>query len=160
MTADALLGLLVMAFSAALYYLARDIPQPPLVPIGPDIYPRVVVAIFFLLGAALLLTGLRQIRRTAEPEEVPARAAPGLLARYRLVIPSFLATSLYVLLIPLLGFHPATFLFLLALQVLLGPRRPRDLATYGAVAVGSLGVLYLVFEVYLRIFFPRGTLFQ
>jgi len=150
LTRDGIGGLACLAGSLVLLWSSRDIPQPALVPIGPAFYPRIVLGITAVLGAALLAADLRRRRPASAP------AAP---VRYRLVLLTFLVFTLYVFVLPLLGYRLSTFLFMAGLQATLDPpRRARDWAVVGAVALVSMLLTYHLFERYLSVLLPRGRL--
>ena len=146
---DAIAGLAVAAASLFLFWLTLGLERNPLVPIGPGFYPRLVLGVTAILGLALLVKDL--LRR----ERVAPRVAP---LNYRLVALLFGAFGLYVLLLPLLGFRVATFLFVLGATFLLEPPRRAGLWVRGAVlAVVATVATYYVFERYLAVLLPRGS---
>ena len=53
MTRDGVAGLICLALSIGMLVLTRGLPQSPFVPIGPDFYPRIVLAIMAALSALL-----------------------------------------------------------------------------------------------------------
>lgn len=146
---DGLTGLTAAAVSLFLFWLTLGLERNPLVPIGPGFYPRLVLGITAVLGAALLAQDLLRGRRAA--------AAPRAL-NYRLVALTFAAFALYVVLLPLLGFRVATFLFVLGTTFLLEPPRRAGLWVRGlALSAITTPVTYYVFEYYLAVLLPRGT---
>lgn len=145
---DGVAGLVCLAGSLVLLWASREIPAPPLVPIGPGFYPRLVLWATAAMSALLVVSDLVSRRRAA--------AAP---ASYRLVVLAFAVFTGYAFLLPVLGFRVATFLFVAVLQVgLEWPARGRGWARVGAVAFLSTLVTYLVFESYLYVLLPRGRL--
>jgi putative tricarboxylic transport membrane protein len=142
---DGLAGLAGLVGSLLLLWASRGLPQPTLVPIGPAFYPRILLGITAVLSAALILTDLLGPRRVA--------VAP---AHYRLVILAFLIFTGYVVLLPIVGYRAATFLFVGLLQVALEPPHGRWWALVVAVALGTTLVTYYVFEGYLTVLLPRG----
>jgi len=146
---DGWAGLVVAAASLVLFWLTLGLERNPLVPIGPGFYPRLVLGLSAALGAALLVRDLLLRSR-------PARAPSGL--NYRLVALLFGAFAVYALLLPLLGFRVATFLFVLGASFLLEPPRRAGLWARGvALAAITMGVTFYVFEQYLAVLLPRGT---
>ena len=149
LTRDGLGGLACLAGSLVLLWSSREIPQPALVPIGPAFYPRIVLGVTATLSAALLIVDL--FRRTPP--------APVTRVSYRLVLLTFVVFTLYVVMLPLLGYRLSTLLFVAGLQATLDPPRgPRDWALVGAVALISTLVTYYLFERYLSVLLPRGRL--
>jgi putative tricarboxylic transport membrane protein len=150
LTRDGVGGLACLAGSLVLLWSSRDIPQPALVPIGPAFYPRIVLGVTAALSAALLAADLWRRR---PPPAVPARV------NYRLVLLTFAVFTLYVFVLPLLGYRLSTLLFVAGLQATLDPpRRARDWAVLAAVAGVSTLLTYSVFERYLSVLLPRGRL--
>ncbi|BBK34940.1 hypothetical protein STAQ_00180 [Allostella sp. ATCC 35155] len=149
-TRDMVAGALGLVLGAGLFALTWGLPQSPFVPIGPDFYPRIVLAATMLLGAILVVGELAHRRRPASP---PAGGR-----NYRLVALTFLAFGLYILALPGLGFRIATFVFVAGLQILLDP--PRGAGRWVAVlalAVAASLPVFLIFERWLSILLPRGA---
>ncbi|MGH7326055.1 MAG: tripartite tricarboxylate transporter TctB family protein [Candidatus Rokuibacteriota bacterium] len=143
---DGVAGLVCLAGSLVLLGASYGLPQPALVPIGPGFYPRILFGVMAALSAALVVADLARRHR-------PAPAAP---ARYRLVVLAFVVFAAYVVLLPLLGYRLATFLFVGVTQVALDPPRGRRWWMVLAVALATTVVTYYVFERYLSVLLPRG----
>lgn len=152
---DSAIGLGLLVLCGALTWQAGTIPTPPFVPIGPAFYPRIILGFLAALAVWLILEdALAAPRRTGR---ATPPAAPRL--NYRLVVVCFLVFGGYVIGLSLLGYLLATFLFVLGLGWVMGPREVRELPKLAAVALGTTVVTYLVFEKYLHVFLPRGLLF-
>jgi len=146
---DGATGLVGLAGSVALLLLTRGLPQSSLVPIGPAFYPRILLGVTAALSLALVVTDLW--RRGARPP-VPK-------VSYRLVALTFFVFTLYVFVLPALGYRVATLLFVAVLQATLDPPQSRRAwRIVAAMAVGATVVTYYVFEVYLNVLLPRGRL--
>jgi len=156
---DSAAGLICLALSLFLLYLTRGLPQSALVPIGPDFYPRIVLGITAVLSVLMIVIdalSMRRKRAVTETAAAPQAAAP---KNYRLVVLTFMVFGLYVALLPLLGYRISTFLFVATLQPLL--ERPRSLRAWTIVfiiAAATALVTFVVFEDYLQVLLPRGTL--
>src|SRR5687767_9171047 len=145
---DGIAGLACLAGSLILLWASRALPQPALVPIGPSFYPRILLGITALLSAALVIQDLRS----------PRSPQPRGDAQYRLVVLTFVIFGVYVGLLPILGYRVATFAFVLLLQATLEPPRGRRWLLVLLVALGTTALTYIVFERYLFVLLPRGTL--
>lgn len=152
MRRDAVVGGLLALVSGVLLWQTREIPHPPFVPLGPAFYPRVVLSVFLALSLVLMASGLRS-RATPKGRDWPA-----FLRRYRLILVSFAVFGLYVLAMPILGFLLSTALFTAGMQWVLGRRGLARLPAVLAIAAGTAGATYLVFERYLYVLLPRGLL--
>ncbi len=146
-TRDAVIGLVCLLVSLGLLVMTRGLPQSTLVPIGPAFYPRILFTVSALLSAMLLGSGLRRAERPAS-----ARVS------HTLVLAAFATIIAYVLLLPVLGYRVATFVFVGGLQVVLEPAASRRWVLIGVVALATAVVTYYVFEVYLSVLLPRGRL--
>ena len=146
---DGVAGLVCLGGSLLLWWMARGLPQPALVPIGPGFYPRSLFVVPAALRAALLISDLRRRgRRTAAPA-----------VNYRLVLLAFAIFTGYIFLMPALGYRVATLLFVAVLHATLDPpRTTRGWALVLGGAVVTMLVSYHVFEGYLHVLLPRGSL--
>ena len=146
---DGVAGIVCLAGSLFLLWTSRGLPQPALVPIGPAFYPRILLGVTAALSVVLLITDLW--RRGDRPAAPPVA--------YRLVVLTFVVFTVYVFLLPVLGYRVATLLFVGGLQATLDPpRSARAWALVAAMAVASTVVTYYVFEIYLNVLLPRGRL--
>lgn len=150
MRRDAAVGGLLALLSLFLLWQTREIPTPPLLPLGPAFYPRVVLAVLVVLSLIMVVSGLRAPAAARVPDW---RAW---FARYRPIVAVFALFGLYVLAMPVLGYPLSTVLFVAVMQWLLGRRGWRRLPAVLAVAVGTALVTWVVFERYLFVFLPRG----
>ncbi|MGE0750188.1 MAG: tripartite tricarboxylate transporter TctB family protein [Variibacter sp.] len=153
---DGIAGLVCLAISIWLLVLTRGLPPAVMVPIGPAAYPRIVLGIMALLSAIMIVNDVLASRAAAAAAPVTP-AAPSARPNYPLVLATFVAFGIYVLLLPYLGFRITTFLFVAALQVILDRPRswPRWLLVV-AVAFATTLVCHFVFEDYLSVLLPRG----
>jgi len=149
---DGIAGLACLALSLGMLLLTRGLPESPMVPVGPAFYPRIVLALMVGLSSLLVVLDWRAGRGRR-----PAGAKPAVPPNYRLVVVTFTTFIVYVVLLPLVGFRIATFLFVGGLQALLEPpRSARRWALVLAIAVATSWLTYLSFEQYLSVLLPRG----
>jgi hypothetical protein len=147
---DGWAGLVVLAFCAVLYFLTLGIKGNPLVPIGPEFYPRIVIGVTAALAVLLVIADT-----LARPKAAPVRAAAR--SNYALVTLTFIVFGIYVAALPYLGYRVATFVYVAATAALLA--RPRDARAWAKVlvlAIVTAAVTYFVFERYLTVLLPRG----
>ena len=150
---DGIAGLILLAISLVLLVQSFQLPSLPIVPVGPGFYPAIVLSFMAAASALLVVQDVLQQRVRA-----PADASAAPPRNYRLVVIAFAVVAGYVVLLPLIGFRLATFLFVATLQAALGrPRTTRDWAVLAAIAFGTAAVSYLVFERYLLVLLPRGA---
>jgi putative tricarboxylic transport membrane protein len=155
MKRDTGIGVGLLAFCGLLYWQAGLVSAPPFVPIGPAFYPRVILIL--LAGLALWLISEDLLRK---PPSVKKAAKPtGTVPNYRKVLVGFFVFLGYVAGLSLIGYLTATFIFVLGMSWIIGPRNVRQLPKLAAIAVGTALATYLIFEKYLYVFLPRGLLF-
>lgn len=149
---NSIAGLICLALSIGMLVLTRGLPQSSFVPVGPDFYPRIVLVIMAILSALLIAIDLWP------SGEAPAVAAPAPEKRnYRLVAVTYAVFTGYVILLPLVGYRVATFVFVAALQAVFeSPRGVRRWALVLVSALASALVTYIVFNDYLSVLLPRG----
>ncbi|MGH7320567.1 MAG: tripartite tricarboxylate transporter TctB family protein [Candidatus Rokuibacteriota bacterium] len=150
---DVLAGGLILGLSAVLLWQSGRIPSPPLIPIGPAFYPRIILILLAFLAITLVAETL--VGRSA-PVARPAPEPEG--RRRRLVALCFLLFALYTAALPWLGYRLSTTLFVATMQWSLGPRTVRSLPLCLLVGAATALVTYAVFQLYLHLLLPRGRL--
>lgn len=156
MTRDGIAGLICLALSIGMLALTRGLPKSSFVPIGPDFYPRIVLIIMAALSALLVASDLwrrlpKEAGAAAVQEPTPEKR------NYRLVGITFAVFAGYVVLLPLVGYRVATFIFMAVLQAVFV--RPHGARRWTVVLVSALAttvITYVVFEHYLSVLLPRG----
>lgn len=156
MRQDLGIGLGLLAVSGVLYWQVGLAPTPPFVPFGPAFYPRIVLILLACLAVWLIV---QDIAIAARRRPRTTGGGVGHPHNYRLVFLCFTAFATYILGLSLIGFLAGTFLFVLGLSWLMGPRNQRELPKLVAIAAGTTLLTSLVFEEYLHVFLPRGLLF-
>ena len=156
LTQNSIAGLICLALSIGMLVLTRGLPQSTFVPIGPDFYPRIVLTIMAVLSVLLIVIDVWP--QGSKAAEAPAAAAPVPEKRnYRLVGVTYAVFTGYVILLPLVGYRVATFIFVAALQAVFDP--PRGARGWVLLMVSGLAtslVTYIVFNDYLSVLLPRG----
>lgn len=113
--------------------------------------------------AVMLIAGLVIAGQTARARPVPAQPGESLARQFvrqitPFVVVSFtLAIVVYMLLLDVLGFLPASYLFLVVSMWLLGGRR---IVLNLVVSALSLAAIYLVFQTVFSVVLPKGSLIQ
>ena len=150
---DAITGLVILAASLFLFWITLGLERHPLVPVGPEFYPQLVLGTTALLALLLVVSDVVRHRR-----QQPSPATPAVRANYTLVVVAFAIFTIYVLALPYLGFRVSTFAFLIALQLALEPPRGtrRRWVLVLVVAAVATVIIHFVFENYLQVLLPRG----
>ncbi len=151
---DIIQGILIVVFSSGTWYWSRQLPQSRTSVPGPGFFPELVSILGFVLGLYILL---RAIRLRAVQAEGAAEEADDWGAYVRIGIPVVLLSILFVIAFKPLGFLVSSFVFIAAVLLLLGERRPLLILLMSAGLSG--GVFYL-FNNLLRLGLPGGILFR
>jgi len=158
---DAVIGLIVVVMSVLLLFNTIGIPTPPIVPLGPAFYPRMLLALLLVMGMILFILDIfkRKPSGKRKGDKEKALKDEGWLIKYKKVIWGFTVFGLYILFIPIIGFYSSTAVVLVILQAILGYRGPRQLPLFLIVSIITTVCIYLIFEKYLMVVFPKGHLF-
>ena len=156
LTQNGVAGLACLALSLFLLVLSRGLPQSSFVPVGPEFYPRIVLIIMAVFSTLLVVSDLwPQAKGETGAAAAPAPAPEK--RNYRLVGVTYAVFTGYVVLLPLVGYRVATFVFVAALQAVLEwPRGTRRWMWVLVSAMASMIVTYIVFNDYLSVLLPRG----
>ncbi|NQU72837.1 MAG: tripartite tricarboxylate transporter TctB family protein [Rhodospirillales bacterium] len=127
--------------------------------VGSEVWPR---AILVALGALCLLYLVNSLRGFYDTDEVRANGGGliGWVAKYRNALWCFAMYALFLITLPYLGILVGGILFVFIVLNLMGGWRPARLAVHGAIAVGSMGVMWSIFTFGLRVILPEGELFR
>ena len=141
-------GLAVLAASLFLFALTLELKPSPLVPIGPGVYPRIVLGLTAVLAAVLVAFDFLSRKK------IKAQDAK---ANYAAVVLHFAVFGLYAAALPWLGFRIATFAYIAATNAMLDlPKTARGWLRVALIALIATGVVYYAFEYYLSVLLPRG----
>lgn len=151
---DTVVAMFLLLVSGGLMMASLEIREPDYGQLSPATWPRVIVGALALLSLIYLVRSLRQ-----GPDEVN-EAAPKTIAEFlsywRNVIWCFVLFGGYLLSIPYLGMLVGGVLFVFTLLTALGGIRAWFL--HGAIALVSVGGMWVVFTFALEVLLPRGSL--
>jgi putative tricarboxylic transport membrane protein len=156
-----LLNLVFLVGFAFLFYAAGDLPDSRWEPLGSGTFPRIVLGSLMLLNATIIIMKLGAARgEIRERGRNFHRIVGDALGSSLLVIATFGLFGVFLVAIPLFGFVLSAFLFILILQLLLGPITVKSVIVASIVAaVTAIGVDY-VFENYFNVFLPQARLWR
>ena len=147
--------------SILLLFNTMGISTPPIVPLGPAFYPRILLALLLIMGMILFIFDISKQKPSGERKEDKKKALKdeGWLIKYKKIIWGFVVFGLYILLIPIIGFYSTTAIVLVILQGLLGYKELKQLSLFFVISIVTTVCIYLIFEKYLMVVFPKGRLF-
>lgn len=142
-------GLAGIGISAYVLIRGAKMPEDHIMKLGPSFFPNLLAVVMIGFSAVLVLQGLFS-KKPSDFDPVDFRS----FGIWRALL-ALLAAVAYAFLLKPLGFIPVTTLFILSLMLLLGSRRPLDLALTPLLAALSV---WFVFERLLAISLPVGLL--
>ena len=168
MKEDKVIGIILIIFSALMYYKTLEFPPAMFGTLGAGFFPQILFTLLALAGAGLTISGFLRDRKRRDPEKADKRISTGIQLRNRLkqsldyhsyVIISFFVFFSYIVLMSYLGYTIATLIFMPMLMWILGPRNRRAIPVTIIVSFGMTFVIYLAFLKFLHVFLPEGSLF-
>lgn len=149
-TGDLIMAVALFAFSIALYVQTGEIDTTMVYAMGPVFFPKILV---YTLGGLSLLLMFQSVDFTGRKHWcAKARKTDANTVVLRWVLVGL--TLIYLFILPIFGYVYATMPFLFAAMCLLGPVKPKNLATYAVVSVAvTLGLQY-IFATLLKLFLP------
>ena len=132
---------LFVLFALAFYYSRKFPKVPKMLPTALSVLGKVLTACIFA----------RSFAGKAESVESADKAA-----MFRIAAAVALVLT-YVLTLQTIGFYTASFLFIMIFAYLIDTKK-YSLWLYPAVAGGFLGIVYLIFDLFLHVLLPKGML--
>ena len=110
-------------------------------------FSRFVLVLFIALGLVLCVTSILKAKEPAGKEVA--------LEEFKNPMIMFVLVTAYVILMSVLGFFTASALFMPAVMLFMGYRKPIPMI---CVTVGMLGFVYVLFVAWLKVRLPSGIL--
>ena len=154
--AETIIGAILLVMFAAFFVTTFFLPKAPYGTMGPALFPRVLLIALFPLCAGLFLQGLIRDLRQSRPK---GRPLGEWFHEYRNVLASYALFLLFAWTLPYAGYLISSFVFLLGMQVLLGPKSWGKVPQYLAVTLGVIAGLFLLFRWFLLVLLPEGEIF-
>jgi putative tricarboxylic transport membrane protein len=148
---DSLIGALLLAFAAAVYWHTLGFPDIPGDPVGPSLFPRVIAVGLALCAIVLIVRGLVSPGPRIWAEIPGWIRMPRLVAAFVLVVLGLLAAYLFL---DKLGFLVLAPLLLVALMLVLQIRAVVAIP----VAIGASLLIHTIFYKGLGVPLPWGLL--
>lgn len=148
MTLDLIFNVVLLIASIYCFIYIGGVDNGTSTELGAAFWPRLILGIMIVLLAIGLVNMLRKKDGKAP---VSGEAVKGFFKSKLLV--GMIICAVTALILPMIGFIPTSFLFLVVYGVLLGEKRPVVLVVTGVVATL---ILYVIFQGPLSIFLPRG----
>lgn len=156
--ADLAMALVVILVGAFYFFLASQMRIGRTYdPLGPAALPKILAIVFILGSLWIVINRLRTWRRTSgwRVEAEGEVDTPGYPASFKPVLLLVILTALYIGSLSVIGFVIATPLWLALGLLVLAVRSWKQIV---GVSLGLTGILFLVFEILLKVHLPMGFL--
>lgn len=150
---DSVVATVLLLFGGALFWDTFQWRRTPYATMASSVWPRFVLLVFFALCAIYLI---RSLRRGATDET--KRSFVDWIACYRNPLWCYGLFLLFLLTMPYFGMLVGGILFVWAVQAAVGERTARAHLGHGAIAIGSVGFMWLVFTYAIGVILPAGSL--
>ncbi len=149
---DTLVAVFLLLVCGGLAWASLDIREPNYGVLSPATWPRGIVGVIAFLSIIYLVQSLRQ--GPDEPNPAPPKGMVAFLSYWQNVIWCFVLFTIYLVSIPYVGLLVGGVAFLFALLTALGGLRSWLL--HIAIALITVGGMWLLFTQALQVFLPRG----
>lgn len=149
---DTVVAVFLLLLCGAFYAASFRIEETTYATIGAEVWPRLLLAILFVLSLIYLFQSVRQ--------GAPAARGPdgGFVARYRNAIMLYGLFLAFLITLDFLGMLVGGIAFVFLALTVVGERTPRNLAIHAVVAVVSVGAMWSIFTFALRVILPEGVI--
>ena len=153
---DTLVALVLLLACGGLAVASLDIREPDYGQLSPATWPRTIIGVMTILCFIYLIQSLRQGPDEPNPDAPTDLAS--FFAHWRNVIWIFVLFLGYLLILPYAGMLLSGMAFVFLVLTALGGLNSRTLVLHAAIAVISVGGMWLLFTYGLGVFLPRGDL--
>ena len=149
---DIIFSIVLGIFCIYLFFLVgAESPAPTATELGAAFWPRIILVLLILLIIVNIVNSLKKLK--GSNEKLTAGFNLGEFLKSKSFV-GMILVAVMAILMPIIGFIPVSFLFLIAYGVLLGERRIGFLIIVSLVITA---ILYILFQGALDIMPARGT---
>ena len=149
---DTVVAVFLLLFCGVFYAASYRIEETTYATIGAEVWPRLILAVTFVLSAVYLFQSVRK-----GPDEAEKPRA-GFLGRYRNAILCYSLFLGFLLTLDILGMLLGGIAFVFLALTVLGERSLKMLGIHAVVAIVSVGAMWSIFTFALRVILPQGTI--
>ena len=159
---DTLIAVFLLLGCGVLMTATFQIREPDYGQLSPATWPRILVVLLAILSFIYLVQSVRRGPDAPTTGETVDRepGIAGFFGYWRNVLFCFALFGLYLLVLPALGMLVGGVLFVFLLLNALGGWSPKILALHAAIALVSVGGMWLLFTYGLGVLLPAGELFS
>jgi len=146
-------GILFLTFTVIYGAQFSRIASTPIGVIDSRAYPRMLLILLAVMSLVLIISSLRDLRKTKDQDTAPAEAVD-----FRCVLITLLLSAAYVAVLERLGFVIASALYVFFQTVNLCPKEKLSPVKFAIIAVFSSTAIYAIFRYGLLLMLPNGIL--
>ncbi len=150
---DAIVAAVLLTAGGVLFWDTFQWRHTPFATMASSVWPRFVLVVFFALCAIYLVRSLAK-----GPSSERKQTLGGWIAHYRNPLWCYGLFLLFLLTMPLFGMLVGGILFVWSVQVAIGERTARAQLRNAAIAICSVGFMWLVFTYAIGVILPAGSL--
>lgn len=163
MKRDVYLGVGLIVLAAILWTELGKVKNPAIMKeeMSAAVFPWLMVGTLAFLGFLLAISSFVRMKRDGDGDAVastPVSRWTALTTTYLVPGLMFAFLTVYIFLIPVVGFYSLTIAFFLCLGFLLGGWGRKNAVTIVITAFAAAILIYYVFEVHMGVIMPRGFL--
>jgi hypothetical protein len=148
---DTAVAIFLLLLCGVLYAASYEIEQTSYATIGADVWPRLIIALLFVLSLVYLFQSIGK----GPGKKVEHKA--GFLSRYRNAIMLYGLFLGFLFTLDILGMLLGGIAFVFLALTVIGEPTPRNVAIHAGVAVVSVGAMWAIFTFGLRVILPEGV---
>ncbi len=149
--ADFISGLVFIAMMGVLLLQGEKLEMPYIIGGGPKMFPYALMAGIVVCSLVVIF---RSLDFTKEKTDEEGKEKKRLHIPTALQLIVFACLLVYICILPVIGYIPATFLFLFGEMTLLGKRTAKNLLIYFIISSAVTGLVYFIFAKMLMLFLP------
>lgn len=155
---DSVIALLLLAFCGVMFAESFQIRRAMFSTLPAATWPRLLLAILFVLCVAYLVQSLRGRIQRAEIDDLLAKEGSSIWRQFLNPFVCFVAFFGFLLSLPWLGMLLGGILFIFVCLTQIGERSWRSVGIHASVAVISVSVMWAIFTFGLGVFLPEGKI--
>ena len=151
---DTATAIVLLVFCGVFFWQTFAIRDMGYATIGAEIWPRVI------LGAITVLSLLYLAKSIRQGPDIGAPGSGGWLARYRSALWCYGLFAVFLVTLPYVGMLIGGMAFVFLVLTVLGERDLAHHARHAAIAVVTIGIMWLIFTYGLNVILPEGEILR
>lgn len=152
---DSVCAIVILMAGGVFFWATFQIPDMHYESLGSEVWPRIILALLFLLTSGYLFQSLKQ----GPDESGEGGGLRGWIGRYRNALWCYALFAGFLFSLDYLGMLIGGILFVFLTLTALGERSLRAHAVHAAIAIVSITFMWSIFTYGLHVILPQGEIF-